>query len=127
MLLSVTQNQDLKKCPITPQHDVEYVFLFRRNHFFKFIYHFICSSFYLFFKLFKPLAMANDSESMAHTAVIGGRNPLIYATSNPLTLFLIQAFIILSICRLAHFPLSYFHQPRVVAELLTGVLLGTFS
>jgi Kef-type K+ transport system membrane component KefB len=35
-----------------------------------------------------------------------------------------QAVIILVFCRLLHFPLSYLRQPRVIAEVLGGILLG---
>ena len=39
-------------------------------------------------------------------------------------LFIIQAGIILMVCRALHFPLGYLRQPRVVGEVLGGILLG---
>ncbi|KAK9240839.1 Sodium/hydrogen exchanger family-domain-containing protein [Lipomyces kononenkoae] len=56
--------------------------------------------------------------------VFGGVNPTTYNPSNPLTLFIIQAVIIVVICRLLHYPLSLLRQPRVIAEVIGGVLLG---
>jgi Kef-type K+ transport system membrane component KefB len=39
-------------------------------------------------------------------------------------LFIIQACIILLVCRALHFPLGYLRQPRVVGEVLGGIILG---
>lgn len=39
-------------------------------------------------------------------------------------LFIIQAGIILIVCRALHFPLGYLRQPRVVGEVLGGIVLG---
>lgn len=39
-------------------------------------------------------------------------------------LFVIQAIIILCVCRAMHFPLGYIRQPRVVGEVLGGIILG---
>jgi Kef-type K+ transport system membrane component KefB len=39
-------------------------------------------------------------------------------------LFIIQAGVILLVCRALHFPLGYLRQPRVVGEVLGGILLG---
>lgn len=50
--------------------------------------------------------------------------PNAYSASNPITLFIIQAGIIIIFCRLLHFPLSYLGQPRVIAEVVGGILLG---
>ncbi|KAK9420056.1 putative Cation/H+ exchanger domain-containing protein [Seiridium unicorne] len=50
--------------------------------------------------------------------------PNTYSSSNPITLFIIQAGIIIIFCRLLHFPLSYLGQPRVIAEVIGGILLG---
>ncbi|KAG8157593.1 hypothetical protein KVR01_012635 [Diaporthe batatas] len=56
--------------------------------------------------------------------VLEGANPIKYSASNPITLFIIQAMIIIIFCRLLHYPLSYFGQPRVIAEVIGGILLG---
>lgn len=39
-------------------------------------------------------------------------------------MFIIQASIILIVCRALHFPLGFLRQPRVVGEVLGGILLG---
>lgn len=39
-------------------------------------------------------------------------------------MFILQACIILCLCRALHFPLSYLKEPRVVGEVLGGILLG---
>ncbi|KMU90658.1 K(+) /H(+) antiporter 1 [Coccidioides immitis H538.4] len=51
-------------------------------------------------------------------------NPSQYDPKNPLTLFIIQASIIVIFCRLLHFPLSKIRQPRVISEVIGGILLG---
>lgn len=43
---------------------------------------------------------------------------------NPIILFIIQAGIIIIFCRLLHWPLSKIRQPRVIAEVIGGILLG---
>ncbi|KAK6442431.1 hypothetical protein LTR95_001339 [Oleoguttula sp. CCFEE 5521] len=39
-------------------------------------------------------------------------------------MFIIQACVILCVCRALHFPLGYLKEPRVVGEVLGGILLG---
>ena len=39
-------------------------------------------------------------------------------------MFIIQASIILIVCRALHYPLGFLRQPRVVGEVLGGILLG---
>ncbi|RMZ81800.1 hypothetical protein DV738_g1943, partial [Chaetothyriales sp. CBS 135597] len=56
--------------------------------------------------------------------VFEGLNPTHYDTKNPITLFVIQAVIVILLTRLIHFPLTYLRQPRVIAEVITGILLG---
>jgi len=51
-------------------------------------------------------------------------NPVHYNPKDPITLFIIQAVIIIVFCRLLHYPLSKLGQPRVIAEVIGGVLLG---
>jgi hypothetical protein len=43
---------------------------------------------------------------------------------HPITLFIIQAGIIIIFCRLLNYPLSLIRQPRVIAEVIGGILLG---
>lgn len=66
--------------------------------------------------------MAVDTSSVA--GIIAGRNPLEYTASNPVTLFLFQAIFIITLCQIIHIPLGYIKQPRVIAEVISGILLG---
>ncbi|CAN6666940.1 K(+)/H(+) antiporter 1 [Trichomonascus vanleenenianus] len=68
--------------------------------------------------------MANSTNTLQQTGVLGGRNPIQYSPSDPLTLFLVQSFIIIVLARLIHWPLSYLRQPRVISEVVTGIILG---
>ncbi|KAF3055141.1 K(+)/H(+) antiporter 1 [Daldinia childiae] len=56
--------------------------------------------------------------------ILEGVLPNTYIPSNPIQLFIIQAGIIIILCRLLHYPLSFFGQPRVIAEVIGGILLG---
>jgi len=56
--------------------------------------------------------------------VIEGLNPTTYDAKNPIVLFIIQAGIIIIFCRILHFPLAKLRQPRVIAEVIGGVILG---
>ncbi|KAJ5352131.1 hypothetical protein N7452_001105 [Penicillium brevicompactum] len=56
--------------------------------------------------------------------ILEGGNPTDYDPKNPLVLFIIQAVIIIVMCRLIHWPLSKIRQPRVIAEVIGGIVLG---
>lgn len=56
--------------------------------------------------------------------IVAGRNPLEYSSGSPYTLFLFQAIFIMIVCQLVHYPLKKIQQPRVIAEVLTGIILG---
>ncbi|KAK7917743.1 hypothetical protein PG985_011351 [Apiospora marii] len=56
--------------------------------------------------------------------VLEGSNPSHYNQTDPLTIFIIQAGLILILCHLLHWPLSKIRQPRVIAEVIGGILLG---
>ena len=56
--------------------------------------------------------------------ILEGSNPSVYDPKNPIILFIIQAGIVLIFCRLLHWPLSKLRQPRVIAEVIGGILLG---
>ncbi|EME79703.1 uncharacterized protein MYCFIDRAFT_143206 [Pseudocercospora fijiensis CIRAD86] len=53
-----------------------------------------------------------------------GQSPLQYDPSNPIILFLFQVVIILIVSHLVHFVLSRLYQPRVVSEVVGGLILG---
>ncbi|KAI8631076.1 K+/H+ antiporter 1 [Xylariaceae sp. FL1651] len=56
--------------------------------------------------------------------ILEGVLPNVWNASNPINLFIIQAGIIIILCRLLHYPLSRLGQPRVIAEVIGGILLG---
>ncbi|OJI79681.1 hypothetical protein ASPTUDRAFT_194472 [Aspergillus tubingensis CBS 134.48] len=60
----------------------------------------------------------------AQGGILEGSNPAHYDSSNPIVIFIIQAGIIIIFCRLLHWPLSKIRQPRVIAEVIAGVILG---
>jgi len=61
----------------------------------------------------------------AHSdSILSGVNPVEYTASNPIRLFIIQAAIIIIMTRLLALPLAKIRQPTVIAEVLTGILLG---
>ncbi|KAL1963543.1 hypothetical protein VTN77DRAFT_8124 [Rasamsonia byssochlamydoides] len=70
--------------------------------------------------------MSTNSSDRAtpQAGILEGGNPTVYDSKNPIVLFVIQAGIILVFCRLLHWPLSKIRQPRVIAEVIGGILLG---
>lgn len=56
--------------------------------------------------------------------VLSGVNPFHYNAGSPLTLFLFQACLILATCNLVHIPFSKLRQPKVISEVIAGVILG---
>lgn len=69
-------------------------------------------------------AVAPRAAVASQAGVLEGANPVTYQKSNPIQLFIIQATIIIVFCRILHYPLSYLNQPRVIAEVIGGILLG---
>jgi Kef-type K+ transport system membrane component KefB len=69
---------------------------------------------------------ANNSASRAtpQGGILENENPSVYDPKNPIIIFIIQAGVILIVCRLLHYPLSRLRQPRVIAEVIGGILLG---
>ncbi|KNC97065.1 uncharacterized protein SPPG_07462 [Spizellomyces punctatus DAOM BR117] len=57
---------------------------------------------------------------MAEGSILSGKNPL----TDPVALFLLQALIIIVLSRLLAILLGYVRQPRVIAEVIGGILLG---
>ncbi|SJX65374.1 related to KHA1-Putative K+/H+ antiporter [Sporisorium reilianum f. sp. reilianum] len=60
----------------------------------------------------------------AADSVVSGADPTEFETSNPLRLFIIQAAIIIIVTRVLGFALQKVRQPRVIAEVIGGILLG---
>lgn len=69
-----------------------------------------------------PPAMAVTTSSVA--GVIAGMNPLEWTAGAPYTVFLFQAVFIILLCNIVHYPIRPLQQPRVIAEVITGILLG---
>ncbi|KAK5126672.1 hypothetical protein LTR85_009606 [Meristemomyces frigidus] len=75
----------------------------------------------------KTVASASASSTVRAApqgGILEGGNPSVYDKKNPIIIFIIQAGIILVFCRLLHYPLSRLRQPRVIAEVIGGILLG---
>ncbi|MCJ1250767.1 K(+)/H(+) antiporter [Trapelia coarctata] len=75
----------------------------------------------------RTTASATPSSTLRATpqgGVLEGSDPAVYDPKNPIFTFIIQAGIILTVCRLLHFPLSKIRQPRVIAEVIGGIILG---
>ncbi|PPQ94816.1 hypothetical protein CVT25_007453 [Psilocybe cyanescens] len=56
--------------------------------------------------------------------VISGDNPTKYNPSNPIRLWIIQLVIIIAMTQILSLVLSRIRQPRVIAEVIGGVILG---
>ncbi|KAG6012903.1 hypothetical protein E4U43_007591 [Claviceps pusilla] len=75
-----------------------------------------------------PSAVASAAPSAAPVheqgGIIDGLNPTKYDPTNPIILFIIQASLIIIVCHLLHWPLAMIRQPRVIAEVIGGIILG---
>ncbi|KYK57462.1 K/H antiporter 1 [Drechmeria coniospora] len=70
-------------------------------------------------------AAATTTQRAPHQGgVLEGSNPTVYDPTNPIILFIIQVCIIVIVCHLLHWPLSKIRQPRVIAEVVGGIILG---
>ncbi|KAK6357685.1 K(+)/H(+) antiporter [Orbilia javanica] len=69
-------------------------------------------------------ATSNAPKVADQTGIIGGANPQHYNKNDPIVVFIVQVFIIVTLCRLLHLPLSKIRQPRVIAEVIGGIILG---
>lgn len=56
--------------------------------------------------------------------ILTGLDPTAFSSSDPVRLFIIQAVIIVCFTRLLGWFGTYLHQPRVIAEVIGGILLG---
>ncbi|GBB96608.1 hypothetical protein RclHR1_27980001 [Rhizophagus clarus] len=56
--------------------------------------------------------------------VLSGAVPTKYNANDPITLFIIQVILIIFFTRILHFVLSRFRQPRVISEIIGGIILG---
>ncbi|KAK2590495.1 hypothetical protein QQS21_011828 [Conoideocrella luteorostrata] len=73
----------------------------------------------------RTVSSAQPSRTAPHQGgVIDGSNPAHYDSKNPIILFIIQAGLIIIVCHLLHWPLAKIRQPRVIAEVIGGIILG---
>lgn len=75
-------------------------------------------------KTVSAAASSSSDRATPQGGVLENVNPVVYNSSNPIILFIIQAGIIIIFCRLLHYPLSKLRQPRVIAEVIGGIILG---
>jgi Kef-type K+ transport system membrane component KefB len=66
----------------------------------------------------------SSNRAVPQGGILEHGNPTHYDTKNPITTFIIQAGIIIIFCRMLHYPLRKIRQPRVIAEVIGGILLG---
>lgn len=71
-----------------------------------------------------PPPSTTTARAPAQAGVFEGLNPSIYNPSDPIVLFIIQATIVIALTRLLYYPLSKIREPRVIAEVIAGILLG---
>ncbi|KAM0340735.1 hypothetical protein ACHAPU_010326 [Fusarium lateritium] len=69
-------------------------------------------------------AVATATGAHPQGGILEGLNPIHYNPKDPIALFIIQAIVIIIFCRLLQWPLSKFGQPRVIAEVIGGIVLG---
>ncbi|RJE17802.1 K homeostasis protein Kha1 [Aspergillus sclerotialis] len=69
-------------------------------------------------------AASSTHRATPQGGILEGGNPADYDPKNPIVVFIIQAAIIIVLCRLLHWPLSKIRQPRVIAEVIGGIILG---
>ena len=67
---------------------------------------------------------ATPARAPSQAGILEGSNPVDYDPNHPIIIFIIQAGSIIIFCRLLHWPLSLLRQPRVIAEVIGGILLG---
>ncbi|KAH4072543.1 hypothetical protein HBH50_060910 [Parastagonospora nodorum] len=56
--------------------------------------------------------------------ILEGVNPVHFDKNHPIILFIVQAGIIIIFCRALNWPLSKLRQPRVISEIIGGIVLG---
>lgn len=64
------------------------------------------------------------AEAPEQAGIFAGDNPAAYNTNDPIRLWVIQVIIIIGVTQILALFLSRIRQPRVIAEVIGGVLLG---
>ncbi|CAG8674315.1 11471_t:CDS:2 [Gigaspora margarita] len=73
--------------------------------------------------MFEFLTRRNGNIS-EQSGVLSGANPMVVNASDPLTLAIIQIVIIVVFTRILHLGLKRIRQPRVISEVIGGIILG---
>ncbi|KAJ4321753.1 hypothetical protein N0V84_005186 [Fusarium piperis] len=69
-------------------------------------------------------ATATGARAPKQGGIFEGLNPTVFNPADPIILFIIQATIVIALTRLLYWPLNKIKEPRVIAEVITGILLG---
>ncbi|OLN87045.1 K(+)/H(+) antiporter 1-like protein 2 [Colletotrichum chlorophyti] len=56
--------------------------------------------------------------------IFEGMNPSVFNPADPIIMFIIQASVVIALTRLLYWPLSKIREPKVIAEVIAGILLG---
>ncbi|CAG8516795.1 6538_t:CDS:2 [Acaulospora morrowiae] len=58
------------------------------------------------------------------SGILSGQNPVTYNKNDPIVVFIVQVIIIIVVTRVIYLALIWFRQPRVIAEVVGGIILG---
>ncbi|KAI6318814.1 hypothetical protein MCOR07_003519 [Pyricularia oryzae] len=70
------------------------------------------------------ITAAPVATAASQAGIFEGMNPTVFNPSDPIVLFIIQATIVIGLTRLLYWPLAKIHEPKVIAEVITGIILG---
>ncbi|GAA5875255.1 hypothetical protein JCM1840_001912 [Sporobolomyces johnsonii] len=76
---------------------------------------------------YSTVAAAGATQAAVEVSILSGGddiNPIKFVASEAIQLLIVQLFIIICLSRILSFLFVKFRQPRVVAEILAGILLG---
>uniref|UniRef100_A0A0B7JU08 Cation/H+ exchanger transmembrane domain-containing protein n=1 Tax=Bionectria ochroleuca TaxID=29856 RepID=A0A0B7JU08_BIOOC len=69
-------------------------------------------------------ARATNGTVTSQAVIFEGLNPSKWNSADPIILLIIQVTIVVSLTRALYWPLSEIREPKVIAEVITGVILG---
>ncbi|KAF9880649.1 k+ homeostasis protein kha1 [Colletotrichum karsti] len=71
-----------------------------------------------------PTPTPTGDRAPSQGGIFEGMNPSVFNPADPIIMFIIQATIVITLTRLLYWPLSKIREPRVIAEVIAGILLG---
>ncbi|KAL0942957.1 k+ homeostasis protein kha1 [Colletotrichum truncatum] len=71
-----------------------------------------------------PTPTPTGDRAPSQGGIFEGMNPSVFNPADPIILFIIQATIVITLTRLLYWPLSKIREPKVIAEVIAGILLG---